>query len=47
MLKGHKWYNVDPNNVRDVTGRRHPEGYVEGLPGFTGFSPIHNVPVKK
>ena len=41
--KGHKWYDVDAANVRDVTGRKHPAGYVEGLAGFTGFSPIHNV----
>lgn len=41
--KGHKWYDVDAANVRDVTGRKHPAGYVEGLAGFTGFSPVHNV----
>jgi hypothetical protein len=45
--KGHKWYNVDHASVRDVTGRHHPAGYVEGLPGFTGASPIHNVALNK
>ena len=43
MEKGHKWYDVDAANVRDVTGRKHPAGYVENLAGFTGASPIHNV----